>query len=660
MSDSEPRTARRAQGAPKVRLGAARPNYYIYYFFQYNTYIMFSKLKSALLFAVLFGLFAYMGISCGAPAAPKMQALADSLATAELVPYKGKNGKWGLSTLSHQVVLPCEYEDIEVLQEQPNMILIKQNGYWYGFDRKGNVIIAEGYKDIFLYDNYWYLAKKENGAKVMRDASGKRTIAEGYTYYSAHADWIVAKNETGDKANIFDTTGKQLSKEKYMSAFKPHEYYSHGLVTLDNKKYAIFSAEKGRLTDYNFNATQAGSSDYIIVKSGDTEDKYSNYSGEILNPADSAGDYKSYIVFDSLLLPIHTSFTNPPDSFITSKGISHTKQNYMFTYKHIKDNILFIPDGIVFSVDNGKTYHFVLEYYLNINAVAKYALTTEEFAAVYTPIDVYKGQYIVLKDGKFGVWSAKTKQMLVPAEYTKIHHLQPAIFMSFDMQQKYLYQNRLILTNDKDGVLFDPKNETSQNISGFDVPSNNMDVRNIFADYLFIRDDSSKYYAIYSIKAGKILGKLNSPFSNVVNQTQKIFYLDSINGGMPLMQINPNNELVQLAIVPNLEDNSINFAWDSGIIGKKNRESYDIDWYNFEGKKIQSMDGDKCEVNDYGVIENGAIIYNTKLEKVDYKPKGKIYAMGKVIKDIFKADMNKDTKSEWLYLDWSGKRYAEQ
>ena len=621
---------------------------------------MFSKLKSALLFAVLLSIFAYMGISCGAPAAPKMQALHDSLATVELVPYKSKNGKWGLSTLSHQVVLPCEYERIAIEKEAPQAILIKQGEYWYVFDRKGNAIIAEGYKNISFQDDYWHLIKEENGTRILRDASGKRTIAEGYDHYYINGDWIVAHDGKIDGVHIFDTTGKLLSKEVYSSASKLHTHSFYGIVSLDKKGSAVFSPEKGRISDYVFSTRISNANDYIFSQKNDSIKTYKTYEGKTLDSFNILNQDKHYIIHDSLLLPINTSFSEAIDSLIIDSAISHTGNKQPFSYKYINRNINSYIDVIAFSVDNGKTYHFLIGYYMGVNSTTKYRLTAEELATVYSALDINKGQYVVLKDGKFGVWSARTKQMLVAAEYTKIHHIKSVPYITYEMKMQYPYSNRLILTNDKGGILFDQNSETMQNISGFDMPMNNIQVENIFADYLYISDYNSKYYAIYSIKAGKILGKLNSAFRDVVNQSQKIFYLDSINGGMPLMQIKPNYELVQLAIIPNLENNSIDFAWDSGIIGKNDFDSNEIIWYDFAGEKVQAMEFKKAYVYDYGIIEDKKTIYNTKLEKVDYTPKGEIYASGSVLVDVYGREDKHGKKMERVYLDWSGKLYAEQ
>jgi hypothetical protein len=620
---------------------------------------MFSTLKSALLFAVLLFIFAYMGMSCGAPAAPKMQALHDSLATAELVPYKAKNGKWGLSTLSHQVVLACEYDNIEVLQEQPDMILIKQNDYWYVFDRKGNAIIAEGYKYISFRDDYWHLTKKKNGAEILRDASGKRTIVEGYERYYINGDWILAHDGKIDGVHIFDTTGKLLSKEVFSSVSRLYSTNNYALVSLNKKANAIFSPEKGVISDYVFNNEIINASDYIVAQKDDTIKTYKTYAGKILNSFNILNERTSYIIHDSLLLPINTSFSNSIDSLIIDSAISHTGNKQLFSYKYINRNINSFKDIIAFSVDNGKNYHFVIEYYLDVSTPTKYTLTAEELAAVYSAFDINKGQYIVLKDGKYGVWSARTKQMLVAAEYDKVHHIKFVPYITKEMKMQYPYSNRLILTNDKGGILFDPNSKSSQNISGFDVPINNIRVENIFADYLYISDYDSKYYALYSIKGGKVLGKLNSAFRNLVNQSQQIFHLDSINGGVPLMQINPNNELVQLAIVPSLKDNAIDFAWANGIVGKNHLNSDEIIWYDFGGKKLQAMDFKKAYAYDYGILVNQQTIYNTKLEKVDYSPKGEIYARGSVLVDIYGEENENGRKTERVYLDWSGKAYAE-
>jgi hypothetical protein len=621
---------------------------------------MFSKLKSALLFTVLLCVFAYMGMSCGAPPAPKMQALADSLATQELVPYKGKNGKWGLSTLSHQVVLPCEYDDITIEEEIPLAIFIKQGEYWYVFDRKGNPIITEGYKYMSFRDNYWHLTKKEKGTTTLRDASGKRTIIEGYHGYRIDNNLILAYTDKMIETHIFDTTGKRLSNEAYAIVFKLNAESSYSLVSLDKDKYAVFSLEKGRISDYIFSINASGASDYIAVDKNDTAKIYKSYSGKNFEDFSGFDAEKDYLIYDSLLLPINTYFDTPSDSIIIDSAISYTGNKQIFSYKSAQKDITLGISTIAFSIDNGKTYRFIRSYDINRIPVPKYTVTAEELATIYSPIDIQKGQYIVLKDGKFGVWSAKTKQMLVAAEYNKVFYIRAEFYTSLDKQLKYPYQNNLILTNDKGGILFNPKSETTQNISGFDAPSNNTYIKNIFTDYLYIYDSKSKYYAIYSIKAGKIIGKLSSAFQDMVNENQKIFYLDSINGGMPLMQIKPNNELVQLAIIPNIKDNSINHAWDNGIVGKSYFSGDEMIWYDFAGKKIQAMDNENTYVYNWGIVYDKQTIYNTKLEKINYSPQGKIYTAGSVLVDFYGKKDENGNKSERLYLDWSGKPYAEQ
>ena len=621
---------------------------------------MFSKLKSALLFTVLLCAFAYMGISCGAPAAPKMQALHDSLATQELVPYKAKNGKWGLSTLSHQVVLPCEYEDIEIWTNKPEIIMIKQGEYWYVFDRKGNAIIAEGYKYISFQDNYWHLTKDKNIKAILRDASGKRTIIQNYHVYSIYGNFILCYNDKFNEKHIFDTTGKQLSNEVYSHVLTSNTQSSHALVSLDEKKYAAFSAEKGRITDYIFSNQADIINNYLINESDKDAIIIKNYSNEILYHLNFNDYKKSYIIYDSLILPIYTPYHVTADNLMTDTAISCTGRKQEFSYKHIERKKIYNHDMTAFSIDNGKTYHLIVSYYLDHSAVSKYTLTAEELASIYSPLDIHEGQYIVLKDGKYGVWSSITKKMLVAAEYTKFHHIRSNFFESSNQKTKYPYHNRLILTNDKGGILFDPKSKTSQNLSGFDMPSNNMYVKNTFADYLCINDDNSKYYAIYSVKAGKIIGILNNAFKDMVNESQKIFCLYSTNDEIPLMQIMPNNELVELAIVPNIKDNSIDFAWDNGIVSKSYFSDNEIIWYDFAGKTIQLLDYTNTYVSEYGAIVNQQLIYDIKLDKVNYRFEGEIYPSGSVLVDVYGEKDEDGNKRERVYLDWSGKTYAEQ
>ena len=621
---------------------------------------MYSILKSAVLIAVSICFFAYIGIIWSGTAAPKMEALADSLATVELVPYKAKNGKWGLSTLSHQVVLPCRYDDITIEEEAPQAILIKQGKYWYVFDRKGNAIIAEGYERISFRDNYWHLAKTKYGTKILRDASGKRTIVEGYYGYGRRDNLILGYTELMKETHIFDTTGKRLSDEAYSNVLTLNSKAAYVLVSLDRNNYAMFSPEKGRISDYIFGYNVSGASNYIAADEKDSTTIYKSYSGKNFENFSGFGAKTKYLIYDSLLLPIDISFRTSPDSIIIDSAISHTGNKYLFSYKYITNDIISIQTIVAFSIDNGKTYRFAISYDVNRIPVSKYTVTAEELATIYSAFDMQKGLYIVSKDGKFGVWSAKTKQMLVAAEYSKVFCVQCGLYGNLEIDLKYPYRNRLILTNDKGGILLNPQNQTMQNISGFDAPMNNTYVKNIFTDYLYIEDWSSKYYAIYSVKTGKMLSILNSDLSDIVNENQKIFCLDSINGGVPLMQIKPNNELVQLAIVPNIKKYSIDFAWDNGIIGELHSSDNEIIFYDLAGKKLQAMDKENTYVYDYGVLVNKQTIYNTKLEKVDYSPKGEIYASGSVLIDIsVKKDEDGD-KTECVYLDWSGKAYAEQ
>lgn len=122
--------------------------------------------------------------------------------------------------------------------------------------------------------------KKKNGAMTLCDASGKRAILEDYEHYYIYHNLIVAYTDKMNNTHIFDTTGKRLGNETYKSTTILNAESSYMLVSLDKNKYAVFSPEKGRISDYIFSIDVSGASDYIAVDKNDTAIIYKSYSGK--------------------------------------------------------------------------------------------------------------------------------------------------------------------------------------------------------------------------------------------------------------------------------------------------------------------------------------------------------------------------------------------
>jgi hypothetical protein len=150
-----------------------------------------------------------------------------------------KDNKKGLANNDYKIILPCEYEDIDLyaLQTQ-NYIVVSKNGLKGAVDYEGKMVIPmeyENLKSLSKYKKYHVIFKNiilatKNGKKGVIDAQGKSILPALYeqieTYTEEEKNYLIAYQ--GNKHEAFETNGKPVFSETWQAIKKANNEVFNG------------------------------------------------------------------------------------------------------------------------------------------------------------------------------------------------------------------------------------------------------------------------------------------------------------------------------------------------------------------------------------------------------------------------------------------------
>ena len=129
-----------------------------------------------------------------------------SLKLANLLRVRG-NGKYGLMDTSFNIVIPIEYEYLDILGQ--NSIVAVQNGKYGLLDALGNTLIPIQYRFITRVNDSAYIIHSNDGYKVYDISSQRVLIPEKYDYLTAATDNLLIAYIDGVYGAI-DISGKEI------------------------------------------------------------------------------------------------------------------------------------------------------------------------------------------------------------------------------------------------------------------------------------------------------------------------------------------------------------------------------------------------------------------------------------------------------------------
>jgi len=644
---------------------------------------MSSKIGFFALISVLFLFFACdenrKNNQSSPPNPPKITALSDSFATVQLVPYRAKNGKWGLSTLAHQVVLPCLYDEVKIEADAPELLFVREKEYWFGYNRKGELVVPEGYREIKVEGNFLILEGNQENTGVLRHSITNKNIISGYRHYKIENAWVIAsKSKTVSGDNIFDTTGRKIDSLSYefMGKVVLNDNYIAFSQSLPN--FAILSFEKGKISGFHFPQFVDNANDYWVeTSSGDTT-SYFNLEGKLLQQFNRNATIRPDM-YDSLLILLNTEYLlhNDTDTFNYGKAISINNNTYPIIYKRLNNKYRIYSDAVVFSLDSGKTYNIIDNSFMGQNTQKRLAISKAELADIVGFFEPLPDVYLVKKNKKLGIWSAKTKEMLVPAEYTMVYPIgESHSFSSFNLEDKkyVLHEDKILLSSNSKYLLFDPITQSTKELKNLNKVGLNkattdtynfVDVENLFGDILIISDDGKHY--LYDMSAEKVIEVFNCSSIDVANYEKQFVWIVN---KLYQPEVSVNKSEYQLLKIANQsiekisepitvkEKGFLGIAWGSGVFEDNTVLGKNALFRNIKGDTLATFEHRDISTYPSGIIEKNKIIYDTQMVKGKYKPKGQLMVENNIIID--KYYIEKEHRFERLYIDWSGKPYAEE
>jgi hypothetical protein len=650
---------------------------------------MSSKIGFFALISVLICVFLCQSTGCGVPTAPKVQALHDSLATQELVPYRAKNGKWGLSTLAHQVVLPCLYDEVKIEADAPELLFVREKEYWFGYNRKGELVVPEGYKEITVEGNFLILTRNQENTGVLRHRITNKNIISGYNDYSIIDAWVIAsEHKTLLGTNIFDTTGRKIDSLSY-SGIVGGVVNNNNYITIskdenislskDEKACAILSLEKGKISGFHFPLILNNANDYWVAHYTLDTTSYFNLEGKLLQEFNTNLNIRP-IMYDSLLILLNEEYLyGTSDTFDYIKAISINNNTYPIIYKRLNDKYRINSRAVVFSLDSGNTYNIIYNSFIVKSTQKRLAISKAELADIVGFFAPLPDVYLVKKNKKLGIWSAKTKEMLVPAEYTNVYSIgENSPFLSFNSGGKnnVPHKNKVLLCSNSKYLLFDPVTQSTKELKNLNKVDLNIaaadtyifvGVKNLFGDILIISDIKKDIYYIYDMSAEKVIEVFNCSNIIVANyEKQYIWIVDYLQQPKfpenklqyQLVRIaNQRAEKISEPIIIN-ERNHLGIAWSSGVYEEISYSELRVFFRNIKGDTLATFEYRGISIYPSGMVVNGKTIYDTQMVKGKYKPRGQLMVENNIIIDNYYIE--KEHRFERLYIDWSGKPYAEE
>ena len=337
-----------------------------------------------------------------------------------------KDGKYGLLSLDGNLVLPCEYDSINVLSGIHNSLIVKKDGNYGLVNGIGTIVVPVEYASISAITNDYrdgYIVKdnlgkfgiyKSNGQKVFdcnytdikhltsnnmyivkEGINWKVVLDDGTAYLEGKAGNAVAMN-SGNL--IIKENGKFGVVNIQANVLIPSEYEELSFM-FDNKyiakkdgKYGVINTSNEVLVEFTYaGMTYNKETDYIKAQN---DNGLYDYITRDLSVKLSAGDE---IVFDG---------------FIGIEKNGEIKYyNYKLDEKSNKD--VYVANTLFTVRSNGKMGYITKDGKNVINAIYDKALEQNDYGFV-----------AVNKDGKWGAIDQKTNVVVEPKyelkDYSKI------------------------------------------------------------------------------------------------------------------------------------------------------------------------------------------------------------------------------------------------
>lgn len=308
--------------------------------------------------------------------------------------------KYGLMDKNGKVIIPCQYDDILTLTEEPNLIAVKKDNQWGFVDKNNSTIIPFVYEQVWHFHNGF--AKIRNNQQYgIIDLTGKIIIPTQY-------QWLSDANEQG------------------VMVFKQDNLF--GLINKDNQ--IVREAKSEKIADFNHiiiqkqtvsinktveeNSPQEKQADNMEYDFEKIDGKYVISENILANKTVIITENNQYGLADAtgkIILPVEYNYISviSEDRFKIQKnkqyGIADSQGNIIFPVEY--EYIAEFKDGLAyFRKTNGE--YGVVDLDGNI------------LAPMYSNVSEFKnGLAKVEKDGDKGLVNLQGK-LVLPIEYSRL------------------------------------------------------------------------------------------------------------------------------------------------------------------------------------------------------------------------------------------------
>lgn len=152
----------------------------------------------------------------------------------------GEARKWGFVDLTGNIVVPLEYEDVNLFSH--NLASVKKNGLYGYVDTEGKVVIPLIYDSVKSFENGIACITIDKKYGVI-DINGNAVLEPKYDHISIYWDGIIAVQQD-EKWGIFDKKGKQIVPFIYDSF---HAYNCDGYAEVGQNGKCGLIDQNGKL-----------------------------------------------------------------------------------------------------------------------------------------------------------------------------------------------------------------------------------------------------------------------------------------------------------------------------------------------------------------------------------------------------------------------------
>lgn len=196
-----------------------------------------------------------------------------------------ENGKFGYLDASGKAVIPAQYKEAEDFRNGYARVVTTDRKFAV-IDPNGQYVVAPGTDTVSELGHDLFAIHKSSGTGVV-DRTGKTVVPFEYDYQiEAADDYIVAHVKDTKEYQFFTLGGQKLQRLKLGSMPSGGQKL---FAIEENGKYALYSAETGRLTDAVYDSIFTSSdAELVTLKIGNTVG-LAGPNGIILEP----GKYES-------------------------------------------------------------------------------------------------------------------------------------------------------------------------------------------------------------------------------------------------------------------------------------------------------------------------------------------------------------------------------